>query len=323
MMMLNCEQSLGKRPLGRTGFHVSELALGTVELGMDYGLSVPGDYGKPTPGEAIYLLHRAADAGITLFDTAPGYGDSEALLGQALKKFQQCLFATKVPVPRDHTGNLLLGEGCKQHIEQSLLQSLQALRRDVLDIVQIHNATMEVLEQSDLFELLNQAKQRGLIRWIGASVYQEHEALAAIRSGICDVLQVPYNLLDQRMAERVFPAAAEAGVGIIVRSVFLKGVLTEKVNWLPSQLTPLKEAAEKMKSCFVLTWEGLASMALRFCLSHPSVATVLVGIRTVDELYHALDVDRSERLTEEQCRIAQSLQLHDESLLNPNLWPAL
>jgi len=321
MMMPNCEQPLGKRPLGRTGFHVSELALGTVELGMDYGLSVPGDYGKPTPGEAIYLLHRAADAGITLFDTAPGYGDSEALLGQALKKSQQCLFATKVSAPRDHTGHLLLGEGGKRHIEQSLLKSLQALRRDVLDIVQIHNATMEVLEQSDLFELLHQTKQRGHIRWIGASVYQEHEALAAIRSGICDVLQVPYNLLDQRMADRVFPSAAEAGIGIIVRSVFLKGVLTEKSEWLPTQLDGLKHRAQAIKAELASSWHMVRQTALQFCLAHSSVATALVGIRTADELDQALRLVEGEGMSVALREMTPSFACTEEQLLNPSTWP--
>lgn len=321
MMIPNCETSLGKRQLGRSGIQVSELSVGTVELGMDYGISVPGDYGKPSKGEAIQLLHRAADAGVTVFDTAPGYGESERVLGEALGADLQCLFATKVPVPRENNGKLLHGEPGKRQIDQSLARSLKALNRDTLDIVQIHNATVEVLEQSDILALLDRAKQCGLIQWIGASVYQEDEALAAIRSGVCDVLQVPYNLLDQRMAERVFPAAVEAGVGIIVRSVFLKGVLTEKSEWLPSQMDGLKHRVREIKSQLSDSWHKVRQAALQFCLAHSSVSAVLVGVRTEEELDEALGVCGETKLNEQLQMLAASFACSDEKLLNPSTWP--
>ena len=321
MMMSNCETFLNKRELGRTGIRVSELSVGTVELGMDYGITVPGDYGKPTKAEAIRLLQRAAEAGVTVFDTAPGYGDSEHILGQALGADRRCLFATKVSVPRASNGKILHGEAGKRRFDQSLARSLKSSCRDSLDIVQIHNATVEVLEQSDSLVLLNRAKQSGLIRWIGASVYQEDEALGAIHSGICDVLQVPYNLLDQRMACRVFPAAIEAGVGVIVRSVFLKGALTEKSEWLPEELDGLKCRVQEIKAQLSGSWQNVRQAALQFCLAPSSVSTVLVGVRTEEELCEALGFCERADIEGGLHMMAESFACSEEQLLNPSTWP--
>ena len=88
-----------RRPLGKTGLHVSELGLGSVSLGLAYGIPVPGDFGQPAAEEANAVIRRALDADINFIDTAPGYGDSERLLGNALPKDPDLVIATKVHIP--------------------------------------------------------------------------------------------------------------------------------------------------------------------------------------------------------------------------------
>jgi len=300
--------------LGKTGINVSRLALGTVELGLDYGINKPEDFKKPDEKDSIYLLHRAADFGINLFDTAPSYGCSEELLGKAFVNIKDCIIATKVNIP-------LEGEDIKKYIQSSLVQSCKKLQRNYLDIVQVHNATVETFLNSDIFEILLKEKEAGNIRFIAASVYGPENALAAINSGMIDVLQVAYNFLDQRMDEKILDKAKSKGIGIISRSVFLKGVLTERVKYLPKSCEPLKKAAENIKMKMKLSsWQDLSNFALRFVLSNPVINSVLVGVSNEAELDFALNGFNKGKLNNNKLKLASQCRMNEDFWLNPSNW---
>jgi aryl-alcohol dehydrogenase-like predicted oxidoreductase len=122
------------RLLGRTGLAVSPLALGTVSLGVPYGIPTP-DAKAPGRNDAIELLRAARVAGITLYDTAPNYGTAEVLLGEALGDDLSCVFATKVSLPPLGTAAAELTAMINASVERSRI----ALRRDRVDLLQIHN----------------------------------------------------------------------------------------------------------------------------------------------------------------------------------------
>ena len=310
------------RTLGKTGLQVSHLAVGTVSLGVNYGIGVPGDSGRPDESDAVHVLRDAADAGINLFDTAPAYGQSENQLGKALGSRSDCYIATKVSIPKAESGSMLRGQRMRDEIEASLKESLLALQRPVLDLVQIHNATVELIEDGEMLEVLRAAQRGGRLHFLGASVYSEAEALAVINAECFDTLQVAYSILDQRMARKVFPAARRAGVGIIVRSALLKGALTAKAQWLPEELSLLRQRAEGARDLLAAgSWGALPNAALRFCLSNPWVSTVLVGVRTAEELRSALAAARAGPLPGDLLSKAKGLALDDERLLNPSHWP--
>ena len=306
---------------GRTDLQVSVLSMGTVSLGMDYGIERPGDFGCPEESLSIQFLQAAADAGINLFDTAPGYGKSENILGKALGGRPECVFATKLSIHRDAEGRFLSGESLRKFVENSLEHSRAVLRRDVLNIVQIHNATEELLKHDEVMDHLSEAKAKGIVRFLGASVYTVPEAMAVIRDGRFDVLQVAYNLLDQRMAEKVFPAAHESGIGLLTRSAFLKGVLTGKAKWLPREMHSLQAVAERAKDLLSGSWERLPEVALRFCFSNPLISSVLVGPRTISELESALSAESAGSLPFDLLEKTVSLAVADPALLNPSSWP--
>jgi aryl-alcohol dehydrogenase-like predicted oxidoreductase len=124
------------RRLGRTGLEVSALALGTVELGLDYGIPAPGHYGRPSATEGVRLVHAALDAGINFIDTARGYGGSEAVLGQALTgRRDRVILATKVARPADNP----TGAALRQAMLASLDESLSALVTGYVDVWIIRN----------------------------------------------------------------------------------------------------------------------------------------------------------------------------------------
>ena len=308
------------RVLGRTGLTVAALGLGTVELGMEYGIKAPGEFGRPSDDDAVALLRSAADGGVDFFDTAPGYGSAERLLGDALGDRPACLLATKVTVPRDAHGACPAGAELRRAIDESVRASLAALGRERLDLVQIHNATLDVLESGELAAALEEHRAAGRIRFLGASVYTETEALAAVSVGCFETLQVAYNMLDQRMAARVFPAARAAGAGIIARSAFLKGALTPKAQWLPADLGPLASAADALRKGLGVEWDELPHVALRFCLTSRDVATVIVGVRTAEELAEALGSAATGPLSPDEMAIISAHSITDDALLNPAKW---
>ncbi|MEN6473608.1 MAG: aldo/keto reductase [Syntrophaceae bacterium] len=306
--------------LGRTGLSIARISAGTVELGVDYGIQAPGDYGRPTRQEAVALIRAAHAGGINLFDTAPAYGESERILGEALAGCGDAYVATKVSIPLNPDGTPIRGAQLKQTVRQSIRNSLKRLRRDVLDIVQIHNATQAVVAQGEMAETLLEAREDGLIRFLGASVYTVPEALDVIAAGCFDTLQIAYSLLDRRMASTVFPAAELAGVGIISRSGLLKGVLSAKAQWLPPELSTLRTASEKVRKIIGEDWDGLPAAAIRFCLSTPAVGTVLVGLRTGHELEQALAAGGQGGLPTDILHRLETLMPIEERLLNPANW---
>ena len=135
-------------------------------------------------------------------------------------------------------------------------------------------------------------------------------------------VQIAFNVLDQRMAAVVIPAADAAGVGVLVRSSLLKGALTSKAQWLPGPLGRLRTAAER--ACDLLaggSWDALPAAATRFCLSFPSISSVLTGAKTTAELDAAVHAESEGPLSDRMLADAARLALHEEHLLNPSYWP--
>src|SRR5205814_1842447 len=162
-----------------------------------------------------------------LIDTAPAYGDAERIVGRAVGRDPRAIVATKTPPLQD------VASGFSRTVIPSIESSLRALGRDTIDILHVHNATRDMIVAHEPIDALLDARRRGLVRVLGATVYDEAAAHAAIRSGAFGVLQVAFNVLDQRMIREVIPAAHAAGIGVVVRSAFLKGALTPKAPWLP------------------------------------------------------------------------------------------
>jgi aryl-alcohol dehydrogenase-like predicted oxidoreductase len=310
--------SLQYLELGASGLRVSRLGLGTAAFGYErYGVAAP-DEGIVDAALVIRTIQAAVDGGITFFDTAPGYGRSEDLLGQALALHKDCIIATKVSIPEEI--DTIAPSELSRLVEASLDASRRALRRDVLDIVQIHNATIPVLQQGRLVEQLERARNAGKLRWIGASVYGPDTALAVLRTEKIQVLQTALSLLDQRMCSHVFPEAEKAGISILTRSALLKGALTMRARWLPESLRPVAEASERAVHRLGTTWNELPNLALRFCLALPAAHTVLVGVREPAELLECLAAEAEGPLPLDLLKIAGTLTLDDEHLLNPTYW---
>ena len=300
------------RRLGRTNLEVSEISLGTVELGLDYGMA-----GRPSEREAARLLARAIELGVNFFDTARLYGESEAILGRALRGRREAIWiASKVP---SFENEGLHGAALRERVARSVSESLDALETDVIDILMIHSASTEVIVRGEVQSAMEELRRSGCVRYLGASVYSEEAALAAIRTGGYDCLQIAYSLLDRR-PERY---GSSADVGIIARSVLLKGALTWRYASLPDGLDALKAAVERLARAAGTGAAGLPELAYRYVLGQPWVHTALVGASSVEELEAAVKYASMDPLTGDLLERLRGTNLEDDALLNPSRWPPL
>jgi aryl-alcohol dehydrogenase-like predicted oxidoreductase len=314
--------------LGRTGLRVSAIGLGTVELGLDYGVPVAGEHLRPPEEDAARLLNRALDLGVNFIDTARAYGASEEIIGRALKgRRNEYILATKLaPIRDEGQSDQELGE----EVKASVAQSLRMLRTDVIDLLQLHYAPVDVIRSGRVLAAAREAQRAGYLRFIGASTYGEEAplaALAASRRGSpigdgYDTLQVAYNLADRTLEEQVLPLAQAQDVGIIVRSVLLRGVLTHRYVLLPDQLAELRSAIAQLSRLADSEGCSLPEVAYRFVLAHPSVATALVGTARTDELEAAQVFASAGPLAPALMAAIRQIAVNDRNQLNPATWPS-
>jgi aryl-alcohol dehydrogenase-like predicted oxidoreductase len=323
--MLSVSEALVEyRPLGDTGLMISRIALGTVELGMDYGFRDSHQFRKPAEQDAIRIVHHALDLGINLIDTARSYGSSEEVIGRALRetKSKAPFIASKVTIPetllKPGDANKLRGK-----IEESIESSLNALQVDALDVLQVHNGNTAILANDGVIRALEDARQKGKVRFLGASCVGEDASRKALERNIFTTLQAPFNILDQTILSRVLPSAREQGVSVITRSAFLRGVLTEHVHGVPGELSGLKEAALQLEEQFRGEVDSLSELALRFCLSFDAVSSVIIGVRRDSELESNVAVAERGPLSTAQLQKLSQISPRNPGLIDPQNWQGL
>lgn len=208
--------------LGKTGYRVSELSFGTWAIG--------GAWGKTNDKESLRALDRAIGAGVNFFDTADVYGDghSEELLAKATKgKEDQIYIASKFC----RAGDIHDPENySEQTVTRYLENTLKHLERDTLDLYQIHCPPIEILQDGQVFSVLDRLKKAGKIRHYGVSVETVEEGLLCLENDNVSTLQVIFNMMRQKPLQSLFPQAKEKNVGIIARVPLASGLLTGKFS---------------------------------------------------------------------------------------------
>lgn len=308
-----------QRKLGRTALNVSEIALGTVELGLDYGIHVPGERLRPSESEASVLLHRALGLGVNVIDTARAYGTSEALIGRALRH-RRNEFTLVSKVKTFHTEMESLHER-RDAMLRSVRESLAQLQTDHLDLLLLHSSSLEEIGEPLYAEVLEECRGAGWTRFTGASVYGTAAAKAAADSGRYDCLQVSWNLLDRSVEAEVLPAAATRGVGLMVRSVLMRGALTSRRSHLPASLAPITEAADALASLAREAGISLPELAFRYILSQPGPITALVGTAWTGELEETVRYADAGPLPGDLVEAVRGVPVSEPALLDLSRWP--
>lgn len=285
------------RKLGRTGFEVSELGYGAWGIG---GKQWQGG----TDDESMDALRRAIELGVNFIDTALAYGEghSEKLVGSVVRETPGKIFvATKVP-PKNQIWPARPGIGIKDvfpydYILDCTEKSLRNLKLDAIDLQQLHVWNPEWIGDDGWRRAFERLKTSGKVRAVGVSIndHQPDSALELINTGLIDTVQVIYNIFDQSPEQNLFPLAQERNIGVIARVPFDEGSLTgairEDTTFEPGEFRSFYFRGDRKKEVVqhvsalqheLDSVEGtIAEVALRFCLSHPAVSTVIPGMRRV------------------------------------------
>ena len=310
------------RRLGRTDLMVSEIALGTVELGLDYGIHTGTESNQPSELEAARLLNSALDMGINFIDTAAAYGTSETVIGRALLGRRSDYFiATKCMHYYDTDAST---SEIKTRIGMSIDESLHRLQTDTIDLIQVHGRDVVALElrmiqEGDVFSALETARREGKVRFIGYSSYWPEVSQAIVTDGRWDTLQFAYNIMDQRHGD-VIETARDCDIGLVVRSALLKGALTNKAGYLPDHLGPLVVRTRQLEGLLNEAIPTLPRLALRFVLSNPAIASIVVGADRIPYVEEAVSVSDGAGLPAETLERAKAAAINDLDLINPAKW---
>lgn len=285
------------RKLGRTSFEVSEIGYGAWGVGGKQWLGGTDD-------ESLAALERAIELGVNLIDTALAYGDghSEQLVGRVVRQARRKIFvATKVP-PKDRIWPASAGTPITEVFPYSYImrcaeESLRNLGLDTIALLQLHVWHPEFLAADDWRRAFEDLKRSGKVRCVGISV-TEHDpdsVLDAIRTGLIDVVQVIYNVFDQAPAQNLFPLCMEKNIGVLARVPLdegaLSGAITEQTQFPEGDFREyyfrddrkkqVVEHVNALRKDLGPDAAPLPELALRFCLAHPAVSSVIPGMRTV------------------------------------------
>jgi aryl-alcohol dehydrogenase-like predicted oxidoreductase len=304
-----------KRSLGKCGL-VSEIGFGGVEIGIPYGVGVHSNADMPEEQASIALLQNALQMGVNFYDTAREYGRSEALIGRAFAdKRDQVMICSKC---RHLPANLPDKALCR-FIVDSCRQSLIALNTAYLDLFLLHDSAITIQNHPAVRGALSYLKKNRLVHAVGVSTYTTEETANAIKSGFCDVVQVPFNLLDQRQLPYI-ELAGKRGIGVMVRSALFKGILARTNCELHPALEPVQTHVKALEEWVKEPVRNLAELSVKFILAFPCVSTVLVGIDQFTYLQQAVQMADNRYLSRETVRELGELAYPDPDFLDLRIW---
>jgi aryl-alcohol dehydrogenase-like predicted oxidoreductase len=303
---------MNTRTLGKTGYEVSEVGLGCWQLG--------GDFGAVSDETSSEILRTARSLDVNFWDTADVYGGglSERRIGEFRDK-KGVLVATKLGRGSQFPG---MTQYTRRHVKESLSGSLERLGVEVLDLAQLHCIPQEVLADGEIFSIMDDLRDEGLVRHWGASVETVEQGMLCLRAPGCTSLQTIFNLFRQDAVDTLLPAAQKADVGIIVRLPLASGLLSGKMSketvftaedhrnynrdggsfFVGETFSGLPfdkgvGFAELLKQ---MTPKGmtLAHLALRWILDQPAVSTIIAGVTRPAQLRDNVEAGRMDPLPE-------------------------
>lgn len=325
------------RRLGKTGFDVSEISLGTWQVGGRWGSGFDDD-------NAERILDQAIDAGINFIDTADVYENrqSEAAVGRVVRRRSERVYvATKCGrFVNPHVDEGYTPEVLREFVEKSLANT----GLEALDLVQLHCPPPAVYYRPEIFGLFEKLKQEGKILNLGVSVEKVEEALKAIDYPNVTTIQIIFNMFRQRPADLFFREAVAKDVGVIVRVPLASGLLTGKYD----RSTTFEEgdhrffnrdgaafdkgetfagipyevglnAVEEIRALFP-EGENLAAVALRWILDFAEVSTIIPGISRPEQLgWNLAALDLAPLPAETRTELDQIYERSIKPLVHP-LW---
>jgi aryl-alcohol dehydrogenase-like predicted oxidoreductase len=311
--------NMQKRNGGRPG--LSKLTLGTVQLGMPYGIH--NREGMPSEESSFELLKYAWDGGVASYDTASAYGLSEIVLGKFFKG-KQPLITTKIHLkPEPYSDGSQI-----EHTMRGLIESsLERLGMRSVPILMLHNTDVMEHFGEPITASFRKMRKEGLIGQAGISVGGNTEAEYRIlwdflRDETYEAVQLPMNVLDHRpLVNGCLDMLAGAGKTVFVRSVFLQGLLYMKDEELPAKLEEARSPLAALRELSERYGVPLPQMAVSFIRDLEGVHSLVIGAETKEQVKDNLALVEGpaipERLREE---IALRFRDVPEKVVTPVMW---
>jgi aryl-alcohol dehydrogenase-like predicted oxidoreductase len=284
-----------------------KIILGTVQMGLPYGIN--NTSGQITYNESHLILKEAFKNGIRILDTAEGYGNAHEIIGDFHRANPEMIFkiVTKIP-PSDFND-----------VEKNIDNYLKTLHVNQLEGLLFH-AFKYYKDHRDEIGRLSKLKQEGLFKQLGVSVYTNEEIKELISDPEIDLIQLPFNLLDNfSLRGKLMEEAKRKGKTIHTRSAFLQGLFFKNpsdnhsaVRSLRPQLLKIQEIVNEQKI-------SISSLALSYCLQQSAIDHVLIGVDAVEQLKKNLK-DSGFQMSEKMMQAINEIKTENIDLLNPSLW---
>lgn len=285
-----------------------KLALGTVQLGLPYGIN--NQFGKPSKAESFAILDLALKEGINLLDTAEGYGDSIAVIGDYIKQNP----AADFKIVSKFISNPY------KSISNGLASSLDALQTKSIYAYLFHRIQdyKSGVFKSELLEL----RHAGKFTKLGVSLYDLGDLKMVLVDRDIELIQIPFNVFDNSEEKRQLLNQAKAeGKEIHVRSVFLQGLFHKNPNELKGKLEQLKSSLFGFQEMVTRFGLRIDSVCLNHALNQSFIDKVIIGVETKDQLQKNIDVTGQE-LPSLLFDLMEEINVDHKELLNPSNWDA-
>ncbi|MDW2402504.1 aldo/keto reductase [Vibrio sp. 1262-1] len=305
---------------------VSKLALGCVQLGLNYGIN--NKEGKPTQSQAHEMLTEAVHSGVVYLDTARAYGDSENVIGNWLKSGWEgrAKVITKLSPLAEFEGNTdpqILEMAVKQSVYRSCLE----LGLKKLDVLMLHRAHHLIECEGKILETLLDLKADGVIEELGVSVQTPEELDLALDYSELKFIQMPFNILDYRWEatiKKLIKAKDNRELTVHVRSVFLQGLLLSDNERLWAKVadnsSTIRNWVESLRQQFHCNTIG--ELAVKYVKSQRWVDALVLGADNIEQLQENIKVISTDNLLDSEVEFIQNTRPTDisERLINPALW---
>lgn len=282
-----------------------KLSLGTVQFGLDYGIS--NERGKIPEHEVTKILDFASEHGIRMLDTATAYGESEAVIGNYIKS-HDVSFDIVSKVSSETEGDL-----CTQ-LDESILRLSSAPNYGYL----LHSY-QDYMKNPELLDCLAEYRKNGRIKKIGFTLYYPKELETLLNNNVAfDLLQIPYNVFDRRF-EYLFPELKKRHIEIHVRSIFLQGLVFKEPYALSDFFTPVIEKLDRLQQLAKNCNHSVCEICLKFVLKNDSIDYAVVGIDSLTQLKEIV-ASASGFCPSPTMDALDELVCDDEKILIPSKW---
>ncbi len=286
----------------------NKIILGTVQFGLKYGVN--NKKGIPSKNEIFQIFNYAFDNKIRILDTAEVYGNSHSLIGQFHTENPNKIFEIITKIPKGFNGNLK--NKIKHYLSELNVNSLKSI---------FFHSYVDIRNNNSYLNDMISLKNSGIVESVGVSVYDDFEILDALNYDEIDILQIPFNLLDNySIKNSLIKKIKEKGKIIHSRSTFLQGLFfvdtsntKNKVALkLTKELNYIKSLSEKYKI-------SISELALSYCIFNQNIDNVLIGVDNLSHLKENLSF-LNKRISSDLINQIDNIIVKDLKLLNPSLW---